>query len=200
MMLFLQSYRLKWMLAFCISLAYTATWAQPGNPTYSLSTNTFFEIDMRPIALIDLETSAASTNFSLTVPAPTEAGDGIGSGALSSHTSNWINYSSAVRYVTSRDVQVNISYGTLPSDFEIRLDVGMASGTGGGTLGTPVAGTKILSSTPQNIITGIKGAFTGDGPTNGHQLSYSLFYTGSNFSTLETSATTITILYTLIDN
>lgn len=174
--------------------------AQPENPDFSLSTSVFFEIDMKTIALVDIETFGATNNFTLTIPVPTEAGNPLGSNPLATNSDNWINYSNAVPVVTSRNIEVSISSGSVPSDFELELSVGAATGAGAGNLGTAVSGPLTLSGTPQDLITNIRGAFTGDGPGNGHQLSFALNYLGTNFDQLDSQDITLTILYTIVDN
>ena len=177
----------------------TAT-AQPENPNFSLSTSTFFEIDMQTIALVDIETFAANTDFTLNIPLPTEAGNPLGSNPLATNSDNWINYSNAVPVVTSRNIEVSISVGSVPSDFELELSVAAATGGGAGNLGTPAPGTLTLSAVPQNLITNIRGAFTGDGPGNGHQLTFALNYLGTNYDQLDSQDITLSILYTIVDN
>ncbi len=175
--------------------------AQPENPDFSLSTSVFFEIDMKTIALIDIESFGASNDFTLSIPTPTEAGNPLGSNPLATNSDNWINYSNAVPIVTSRDIEVSISSGSVPSDFELELSVAAAAGAGAGNLGTAAVGALTLSSTPQDLITNIRGSYTGDGPGNGHQLSFALNYLGTNFDQLDgDDDVTLSILYTIIDN
>ncbi len=192
----IRSFYMGIMLVF----ASFSLWAQPGNPSYSLSTSTYFEIDMQSIALLDIENAGATTNFSLDVPAPTEAGKGLSSNPLVSYSDNWLNYSCAARDVTSRNIQVSISSGSIPPGLELQLTVSAATGSGAGTLGTPVATNLLLTSTAQNIITGIRGSYTGNGSGNGHQLTYELHFDGVNFDQLDKISAPITILYTIIDN
>ncbi len=174
--------------------------AQPGSPSFSLTTNTFVELDMQSIALLDIESNSATPNFTFTVPTITEAGQSVGSAPLATNNDNWLNFSCAVRDVTSRSIQVSVSTGTVPGGFEIRLSVGAASGFGGGTLGTPTASPITLSALPQDIVTGIRGSFTGDGANNGYRLNYSLYSTGADFDQVEAQNGQVTILYTIIDN
>lgn len=190
----------KYFFVLLIALFALGAKAQPENPNFSLSTSVFFEIDMKTIALIDLETFGATTNFTLTIPTPTEAGSPLGSNPLATNSDNWINYSNAVPLVTSRDIQVSISSGSVPSDFELEVTVGAATGAGAGNLGTAAPGAITLSGTPQDLITNIRGAYTGDGPGNGHQLTFALNYLGTNFDQLDSQDITLTILYTIVDN
>lgn len=187
-----------WFITFLLWA--TIMVAQPGNPSYSISSNTFFEVDINPVALIDIETTQASASFAMLVPVPTEAGEGFASNPLVSNSDNWINYSSGVPPTVTRKVQVSINSGTLPSGFELHVKAGAATGSGGGVLGTPASGSVVLSGSPQDIISGIRGAYTGDGANNGHQLTYELHYGGSNFSAIESEVVNINILYTIIDN
>lgn len=173
--------------------------AQPGNPSYSLSAKTFFEIDMQSIALLDIESSQASANFTLSVPIPTNAGS-VYSNPLAVNSHNWLNYSSAVRNVISRNIQAHIGYGSLPASLSLHLSVSPASGSGMGGLGMAGSAALILTNTPQNIITSITGAFTGDGALNGHQLNFELHYNGTNFEDLSFGSENLTIIYTIIDN
>jgi hypothetical protein len=52
------------------------------------------------------------------------------------------------------------------------LSTATVAGIGKGKLGSP-SGILTLSSTPQTIVSGIGGAYTGDG-NNGYKLTYSL--------------------------
>ena len=65
----------SWFILMLAMGLVTVMKAQPGNPEYSLSTSTFFEVDIQPIAVLDIETSKATTNFAMDVDAPTEAGE-----------------------------------------------------------------------------------------------------------------------------
>ncbi len=76
----------------------------------------------------------------------------------------------------------------------LKLLAGTATG-GGGTLGVST-GQKTLTTSPQIIISGIGGAFTGNGVNNGHQLTLATEIT--NYTQLvQTSSQTITITYTI---
>ncbi|MDZ7846696.1 MAG: hypothetical protein U5L96_07970 [Owenweeksia sp.] len=67
--------------------------------------------------------------------------------------------------------------------------------------GMAAGSTLVLTSTPQNAITNIRGSFTRRWPGNGNQRTYSLHYTGTNFSSIDSDdSVTLSILYTIIDN
>lgn len=184
-------------MAFCLC---SSVFAQPENPDFSLTSSTYFEIDIQSIAIVDIESFGASTAFALSIGAPTEAGSPLGTNPLATNSDNWLNYSCAVPYVTARNIQVSISDGSIPSDFEVRLDVAPVAGAGGGVTGTPVGNEVTLTTTPQEIVSGIRGAFTGTGAGNGHQLTYSLHYLGTNFQALESKNIQISVLYTILDD
>lgn len=185
-----------------MGLSSNTVWSQPGNPLFGLYGYMRVEIDMQSIAIIDIETTGSSSNFTFTLPLPSTAGGDLGSNPLSSNSENWINYSSANRDITSRRVDVNITSGTVPGGLELHLDIASSSGVGGGTLGTPAVSTLTLSSSVQTAIDGIQGAFTGDGANNGHQLTYSLHAISEDFESLDgdSANNTLTITYTLTDN
>lgn len=194
------------MLKFKVPLSLTlCIWcflclSQPGNPSFGLTGSTTFDVDMRPIALMDIETSGSSSNFSISLSAPGEAGQPLGTNPLFTNSENWVNYSSANRDVSSRHIDIQITSGSIPDGLEFRLDIG-ASGSGNGALGIPSLGTVVLSSTSQSIISGIGGAYTGNGDGSGHQLTFSLHYLTSSYQSIVHQTTgPIIITYTLVDD
>ena len=181
-------------------LTATPGYSQPGNPVFGLTGDMLIELDMQSLAIMDIESSDVSTNLTLEAPSVGEAGTGLSTNPIVSNTSNWLNYSSANRDVVSRSIQVNISSGSVPGGMELRLHVASSTGADGGTLGIPVGSAVTLSTSPQTVISGIQGAFTGDGPNNGHQLTYSLYIASGSYGLVETGSTILTITYTMIDN
>ena len=79
----------------------------------------------------------------------------------------------------------------------IRIQAAAASGAGGGTLGTS-AGQITLTTTPTTIISGIGGAYTGNGANNGHRLTISLV-PGTYASLSAQANTTVSIVYTITE-
>ncbi|MBK1898271.1 hypothetical protein [Chryseobacterium paridis] len=143
------------------------------------------------VTLLDIEPTG---NIALNFVAPTEAGLAIVNPAV--NTTKWINYTSAIasggatRKVTAAVNQV------IPG-VNIRLQAAAASGAGGGTLGTS-AGQVTLTTTAVTIISGIGGAFTGNGANNGHMLTISLVpNTYANLSTR--TNTPVVITYTITE-
>jgi len=67
---------------------------------------------------------------------------------------------------------------------------------GNGVLGNPSTTTStVLSTTPLVLISGIRGAFTGDGAMSGHQLTYSLGI--DDYTAIVANTQTITVTYTI---
>jgi len=156
-----------------------------------ISTNKWVSVNLPVVTLLDIEPAGS---FALSFIAPTEAGRPLTSPAA--NTTKWINYTSAIASGgLSRKVTASVNE-TIPG-IDIRLQAAAATGLGGGTLGTST-GQVILSTTPQTIINGIGGAYTGDGINNGHQLTISLA-TNTYADLKAQSNTTIVITYTITE-
>ena len=150
-------------------------------------------VTLPEIALLDIEPNNSAVLLEL--KKPTEAGTFIKTTQQSN--AKWINYSSAVSTGRTRNVFVQIEYGTVPSGTVVKVQASAASG-GKGALGVS-NGTVTLSGSPQRVVQGIGGAATGNGANFGHGLTYSLEV--SNVSQLDFNASgTVGIIYTLIDN
>lgn len=143
------------------------------------------------VTLMDIE-PAGSITMSFT--APTEAGLALANPVT--NKTKWINYSSAITSGgATRKITAAVNQ-TIPG-VNIRLQAATASGSGGGTLGTPSAQVT-LTTTAVTIISGIGGAFTGNGTNNGHQLTISLVpNTYANLSAQ--TNTSIVITYTITE-
>lgn len=176
--------------------------AQPGNPTFGLTGSTLFDLDIRPISVMDLEVDGGgSPNINFTLTASSEAGIVFNSNPVASYSDIWLNYSCANPVVGSRHIDISISSGEIADGFELRLDIGSASAGGGGTKGSPNPSTIIISEVAQNVVTGIQSAFTGNGALLGHQLTFSLFYLTAQFDDIRhTNSNVLTLTYTLVDD
>lgn len=143
------------------------------------------------VTLMDIEPTGS---FALNFTAPTEAGNAIGS--PTPNTSKRINYTSAIAPggVTRR---ITASVNKVIDGVNIRLQASAASGAGGGTLGTPV-GIVTLSTTATTIISGIGGAYTGNGSSNGHVLTMSLT-TNTYANLIAQENTAIVVTYTITE-
>ena len=158
-------------------------------------------ISIPEVALVDIE-PAATKNITLGFTAPTEAGNPIT--PSTSNSTLWLNYSS-IKSVADPTRNVSVKVNALIPGIDIHVTAAAATGSGGGTLGTPAAQIT-LSAADQTIISGIGSAYTGNGANNGHNLTYALA-AGSGpggvavYADLQATATTVaTVTYTISDN
>lgn len=162
------------------------------NIAFSQTTgNRTVAVTLPVVTLLDIEpTGSITMNFT----APTEAGSPVIVPAA--NTTKWINYTSAI---TSGGLtrRITASVNQIIPGVSIRLQAAAASGSGGGILGT--AGAQVtLSTTAVNIITGIGGAFTGNGANNGHRVTISLLV--NSYANLSAQINTpIAITYTITE-
>lgn len=148
------------------------------------------------IALLDIEPGIAPFTLSLDIPA--EAGEPAGTSAGGTNNSKWLNYSSAIAAGgTRRDISVQVTSGTVPSGLQILVLAAPATASGAGTFGTS-AGPTPIGPVATNLITGIGGCYTGDGPSSGHQLTYSLSITDYGQLDFDESAV-LEITFTISD-
>lgn len=143
------------------------------------------------VALLDIEpTGLINMNFT----APTEAGNPLVN--PTPNTSKWLNYTSAIAAAGSNRI-ITASISKIVPGIDIKLSTANATVGGGGTLGTP-NGQIILTTIAQTIISGIGGAYTGNGVNFGHQLTFTI--TPNNYATLSSAnSTSIIIRYTISD-
>ncbi|PIF47779.1 hypothetical protein CLU96_4848 [Chryseobacterium sp. 52] len=157
----------------------------------TVSSQTLVSIVLPVVTLLDIEPTG---NFTLNFTAPTEAGQTLT--APAANTTKWINYTSAIASggLTRR---ITASINQVIPGINIRVQAAAASGSGGGTLGTS-SGLVTLSTTAATIITGIGGAFTGNGVNNGHMLTISLAV--NTFANLSARTNTpVIITYTITE-
>ena len=158
---------------------------------YSQTASTTVTLTLPKVTLMDIEPTG---NIILNFTAPTEAGNALG--VPTPNTSKWVNYTSAIASAGPTR-RITASINKLIPGVNIRLQAAAASGAGGGTLGTS-SGQVILTTTPVTIISGIGGAYTGNGPNNGHALTFSL--ATNTYSNLEAQANTaIIVTYTITE-
>lgn len=154
-------------------------------------------ISMPSVALIDL-LPTGSTNVSLKMTAPTEAGTSIGTGT--SNAANWLIFTSAVAPLMSRSIKGDV-IGLLPPGVRLRLDISPYVGDGQGFTGgnSYVTTNLYLTNTAVSFIDNIKGAYTGTGyGTHGFKLKYSLEIL--NYGNIRSGITNVTVRYTMADN
>lgn len=151
-------------------------------------------ITVPEICLVDVEPQIGTISLPLT--SPTDAGAGIG--AAATDDSRWINYTMSLSPTSNtRMVSAQITGGVVPSGLSLQVSAANYSGSGSGNFGA-TTGTITLNTTPQSIITGIGGSFTGNGVANGHQLTFNLVVT--DYAQMRTSSqSTIEVTYTITE-
>ena len=132
------------------------------------------------------------------MPPPVRAGEGLDVSQVRNEEL-WINYTTSRKSNgASRSVQVAMD-GTVPAGIQIKLSASArAAGEGGGVFGAP-AGALTLGASPQTLISGIGGCFTGNGVNSGHQLVFTLEVT--DYALIEqVQDANLLLTYTLVDN
>ena len=143
------------------------------------------------VTLMDIEPTGT---ISLNYTAPTEAGNPVT--VPVANTTKWINYTSAIA-PTGLTRRITASINQVLPGIDIKIQAAAASGSGGGTLGTPSAQVTLTTSA-QTIISGIGGAFTGNGTNNGHRLTITL--TTNTYANLSAKSNTpVIITYTITE-
>jgi hypothetical protein len=162
----------------------------------SAQADTYFDshqvtVTIPPVALLDIEASA-SKDFTVAFTAPTEAGDPIVAPTTGLNT-KWLNYSSILPGTGLRKITVESS-ASVPSAITLGVTAGTPTGTGtpgtGGTVAT-------ISMTAQDLITGVGSVYTGNGVSNGSNITYALGL--GTYSALVSGNIVVTVKYTLID-
>ncbi|WP_435524941.1 hypothetical protein [Chryseobacterium indoltheticum] len=116
--------------------------------------------------------------------------------APTTNTTKWINYTSAIASGGATR-KITASINPVIPGVDIKIQAAAASGAGGGTLGTP-ASQVTLNAAAQTIISGIGGAFTGNGTNNGHRLTISL--SANTYANLSARTNTaVVIVYTITE-
>lgn len=162
------------------------------NKIFAQTANSTVSFTLPSVSLLDIAPDRNS--FTLTFVAPTESGNVITS--TSTNNTKWLNFTSAVPPSVTRKITAHLA-GTIPFGVNIIVNVANVAGAGAGVRGNPVSPV-ILSSTPQTIINGIGGAYTGSGGSQGFQLTFSLGI--GNFAQIRNQTSNTTVVYTLADN
>lgn len=108
---------------------------------------------------------------------------------------SWLNYTSVIDSTITNKIQVIIT-GTVPAGTTLKVAAATAT-TGNGTLGSSPAAVT-LSTTDQDLITGIGSCYTGAGPNLGANLTYTWSVTPTGYASLRsTAAADINVTYTI---
>jgi len=172
-------------------------WAINASGQGAGTSNLVFSIYIPEIALIDVEPSS-NPNISVNITPPSEAGKKVTIREFR-NKSLWLNYTSAkAKEGNYRKVNVRMD-GSIPEGIVIKLRATSGDvSQGKGELGRP-SGQIILSNTPQQLISDIGGAYTGNGINCGHQLQFT--FEISDYGLLQDSQnSSLQLVYTLTDN
>ncbi len=167
------------------------------------------EVNVSPFAIIDIETTGGSNDITLaTDVSGLEAGAEVDFNSVS-NSDLWLNYTAVAGQTgggngngNGNSSPLNTRKVTVETDqviagLDIKLLVGNDAGNGAGTKGSATGSAVTLSTTAQDIITGIGTAYTGDGANSGHNLTYSL--EASDYEALVSASNTITVTYTITE-
>jgi hypothetical protein len=160
-------------------------------------------ITVPTVALVDVEGADGEAGTINLVPdiSGLEAGESVD---FSTATDNslWLNYTSIVgggEEPNTRNISAKISEGSLPGGIDLQLTVGGIS-TGNGTKGQSAANNKVLSTSAQDVVTGIGTCYTESGNNNGHQLTYTLNMDNGNYQALTAGSFEVTVQYTISED
>jgi len=174
------------LLLATLFLSTTIAFAQDNN-----TDNHQVSIVIPEISLLDIEPEA-SKDISITMVAPTEAGD-----ALADQTDNnlWLNVTSIVASGDTRSISTSIDAAV--AGLDLKVVAGAYSGAGFGSWGAAQP-ELTLSTSSQDLVTGIKSGYTFNGDGNGYQLTYTVAPKGDNtFGDIVADTENITVTYTL---
>jgi hypothetical protein len=173
------------LIIVIIALAGIGAFAQTSQVSHSV------QLNVPALSLLGLNNTSTVT---LAVSLPTNAGD-TPIGAADS--SKYLRYTSLTSATTAR--RISVQWGgsdAAPAGTKLHVVAGTPGGTG--TVGAAVSSGVDVSSTAQDIITGIKSCWTGTGATAGANLTYSLVVdTPASLSVGDNKTDTIT--FTLTD-
>ncbi len=150
-------------------------------------------------SILDIEGPGGNNAVNFAPEAISEAGTAF-SFELS-NSSLWLNYTNVkATDGSTRKITVGMT-NDLPVGMELSVSAGLDIGNGEGSKGIPnVQAITLSDGVTSSIITGIGSAFTGDGVSNGHLLTYNLSFDDDEYQTLTTDlSNTVTITYTIID-
>ena len=140
-------------------------------------------------SVLCVHASGVPTGLSLQLPA---TGGAVPAGGTDSST--YLLYTSTI--LTAATHRITAAVGaTLPTGVTLKLQATAPAGNKVGTLGTPAAALT-LSTTAQNLITGIGACYTGTSAGDGARLNYQLSV--SNWASYKAfAATSVTVTFTM---
>lgn len=159
----------------------------------------YVNINIPTVALVDVEGADGEATTINLAPDVTslEAGSAVDFAAATDN-SLWLNYTSIIASdQDERNITAEIE-GTLPTGVSLNL---LADGvsTGNGNLGDS-GSTITLTTSGQDLVTGIGSGYTESGFEKGHQLTYSLDMDNASYADLASGSYNVTVTYTITGN
>ncbi len=155
-------------------------------------------ITISEVALVDIETTAASKDISFTPALPTEAGEGMS--LTGTNSSLWLNYSSIVAQGKTRSISASID-GDLPGGVKVSVAASDPVSSGKGKKGKAEnAAQEIKNGSGVKVVKQIGSCYTGDGANSGCNLTYSLNIDDTKYDKLTEGTYDVTITYTISDD
>lgn len=143
------------------------------------------------IAMLDIESSTESNAISITMVEPGEAGDAP---ADQTNDNLWLNVTSIV--IADATISISVSINAAVAGLDLKVVAAAYNGDGFGFWGTAKSELTTLSTSSQNLVTGIKSGYTVNGAGNGYQLTYTVS-PNKTFGYLVADTESITVTYTL---
>lgn len=156
------------------------------------TTEQMINLTLSPVCLLSIAGSQSQVDLELS--APLSSGGSIV--PVTNNSDLWLNYTSAIA-LSSPPRQISAQVDLLIPGIDLKVEAKPFSGIGKGQMGIS-SGPVVLGVNPGVILSGIRGAYTGIGINNGHQLVFSVAI--RDYSKLvKTANKTITITYTISD-
>jgi len=151
-------------------------------------------LQVQDFCLIDTNHAPVSITLSASV-----AGTPV---ASVSNSDMYVKISSTVPGNTNRKITVRVSGGTIPAGTRLTLLAAQSINlNGGGRRGAVITTPVVLSTTDQDLVTGIGSCYTGTGYTDGYRLTYTWapYLPATNYHLLQstTTPTVITVVLTI---
>ena len=156
-----------------------------------ISDNHNIAVTIPTIALLDIESAETTTDISVILEAPEEAGDPF---ASQTDNSLWLNVTSIVTSGASNNISVKIN--PIVPGLDLKVIAAPYAGIGNGSWGTPNTTDIILTTNDQTLVGGITSGYTANGAGNGYNLTYTVAPDEDAFGTLVSSSPNIDVIYT----